>query len=340
PEQRVVLALPRSMDLVVAMYAVSVAGGAYVPVDPNQPPDRLGHIIESTAPVCVLTYADARFQTALAPLLRLDELALDTVSGAPVLDSERTAPLHNSNTAYVIFTSGSTGRPKGVALPHGAVVNQLLWKVTEFGLDPADAVLLKTAATFDLSVWEFWSAAVSGGRLVIAAADGHRDPAYLNELMARERVTTLHVVPSMLDALLTAAEGTLNDSLRRVLAIGEALPATVAQRFRASNRQTRLFNLYGPTEAAVSITNHRVTDADRGSVSIGAPEWNSRVYVLDARLNPVPDGVSGELYLAGAQLARGYFGRPDLTADRFVADPFATGERMYRSGDLVAWSGN
>ncbi|WP_196223735.1 non-ribosomal peptide synthetase, partial [Nocardia seriolae] len=177
-----------------------------------------------------------------------------------------------------------------------------------------------------------------GGRLVIAAADGHRDPAYLNELMARERVTTLHVVPSMLDGLVTAADGALNDSLRRVLAIGEALPAAVAQRFRAANPDAALFNLYGPTEAAVSITTHLVTDAGTGSVSIGVPEWNSRVYVLDARLNPVPDGVSGELYLAGAQLARGYFARPDLSADRFVANPFTVGERMYRTGDLVAWS--
>ncbi|MFJ9371533.1 amino acid adenylation domain-containing protein, partial [Nocardia sp. NPDC101769] len=339
PEARVALALRRSVDLVVAMYAVSVAGGAYVPVDPDQPAERTGYILETAAPVCVLTNAAAEFTTDIAPLVRMDELTLSGANPGPVTDAERVAPLRPEHTAYVIFTSGSTGRPKGVALPHAAIANQLQWKSAEFGLGADDAVLLKTAATFDLSVWEFWSAAVSGGRLVIAAADGHRDPAYLNELMARERVTTLHVVPSMLDALLTEAEGTLNDSLRRVLAIGEALPATVAQRFRALNRKTRLFNLYGPTEAAVSITSHRVTDADQGSVSIGAPEWNSRVYVLDARLNPVPDGVSGELYLAGAQLARGYFARPDLTADRFVANPFAVGERMYRTGDLVAWSG-
>ncbi|WP_039809507.1 AMP-binding protein, partial [Nocardia otitidiscaviarum] len=130
-----------------------------------------------------------------------------------------------------------TGRPKGVAVPHAAIVNQLQWKTAEFGLGADDAVLLKTAATFDLSVWEFWSAAVSGGRLVIASADGHRDPAYLNELMAREQVTTLHVVPSMLDALLTESGGTLAGSLRRVLAIGEALPVAVAQRFRAANAQ-------------------------------------------------------------------------------------------------------
>ncbi|MEU0873663.1 amino acid adenylation domain-containing protein [Nocardia brasiliensis] len=194
---------------------------------------------------------------------------------------------------------------------------------------------MKTAATFDLSVWEFWSAAVCGGRLVIAAPDGHQDPAYLNELMAREWVTTLHVVPSMLDALIA---GDFPNSLWRVLAIGEALPGALAQRFVREHSRTELFNLYGPTEAAVSITSHRVTRNDQTSVSIGAPEWNSKVYVLDARLQPVPDGVSGELYLAGAQLARGYFGRPDLTADRFVANPFEHGVRMYRTGDLAAWN--
>ncbi|MFQ6332182.1 AMP-binding protein, partial [Nocardia sp. CWNU-33] len=159
--------------------------------------------------------------------------------------------------------------------------------------------------------------------------------AYLNELMAQEWVTTLHVVPSMLDALLAAE---LPDSLWRVLAIGEALSGALAQRFRQAYPRIELFNLYGPTEAAVSITSHRVTGADKVSVSIGAPEWNSRVYVLDSRLRPVPVGVSGELYLAGAQLARGYFGRADLTAERFVANPFEANARMYRTGDLVAWN--
>ncbi|WP_280241728.1 amino acid adenylation domain-containing protein, partial [Nocardia abscessus] len=337
PESRVALALRRSVDLIVAMYAVAKSGGAYVPVDPDQAAERTSYILEKAAPVCVLSNADADFDTDVAPVVRIDELDLSGVDAEPVTDADRVAPLRPENTAYVIFTSGSTGRPKGVAVPHGAIANQLQWKNVEFGLDAADAILLKTAATFDLSVWEFWSAAVCGGRLVIASPDGHRDPAYLNELMAREWVTTLHVVPSMLDALLTAG---MPNSLWRVLAIGEALPGSVAQRFLRENPRTELFNLYGPTEAAVSITSHRVTLSDETSVSIGAPEWNSQVYVLDGRLRPVPDGVSGELYLAGAQLARGYFGRADLTADRFVANPFQPGVRMYRTGDLVAWNPN
>ncbi|MBF6192811.1 amino acid adenylation domain-containing protein, partial [Nocardia beijingensis] len=338
PETRVALAFRRSVDLVVAMYAVAEAGGAYVPVDPDQAAERTDYILSVAAPVCVLSNAESDFDTDVAPVVRLEDLELTAVASVPLTDSERVVPLRPENTAYVIFTSGSTGRPKGVAVPHAAVVNQLLWKVAEFALTQDDSVLLKTAATFDLSVWEFWSAAVCGGRLVIAAPDGHRDSVYLNDLVARESVTTLHAVPSMLEALLAHRPAADDWSPRRVLAIGESLPGALAQRFLRGYPRTELFNLYGPTEAAVSITSHRVTVADETSVPIGAPEWNSRVFVLDGRLRPVPVGVSGELYLAGAQLARGYFGRADLTADRFVANPFEPGERMYRTGDLVAWN--
>ncbi|MEU7633757.1 amino acid adenylation domain-containing protein [Nocardia sp. NPDC049220] len=335
PESRVALALRRSVDLVVAMYAVAKAGGAYVPVDPDQPAERLDYILEAVAPACVLTHTAAEFTTTSAPLVSLDHLDLDGIDDAPLTDADRTAPLLPQHTAYVIFTSGSTGRPKGVAVSHSAIAHQLLWKITEFGLDAADAVLLKTAATFDLSVWEFWTAAACGGRLVIATPDGHRDPAYLDDLMAREWVTTLHAVPSMLDGLLTAG---LPDSLWRVLAIGEELSIALAQRFQREHPRIELFNLYGPTEAAVSITSHRVTATDEVVVPIGVPAWNSRTYVLDGRLRPVPDGVVGELYLTGAQVARGYFGQVELTAQRFVADPFGSGERMYRTGDLAVWN--
>nr|WP_051161593.1 non-ribosomal peptide synthetase [Nocardia brevicatena] len=346
PEVPVALAIRRSVNLVVAMYAVARAGGAYVPVDPDQPAERTGYILDTARPLCVLTDAATGFDTDRAPVLHMDSDEIARLDDAPIGVAERGAVLRPDHTAYVIFTSGSTGRPKGVAVPHAAVVNQLLWKTAEFGLGPGDAVLLKTPVTFDLSVWEFWSAAVCGGRLVIATPDGHRDPEYLGELIARESVTILHTVPSMLDALLTASDGVLAGSLRRVLAIGEALPGALAQRFRTADTGVEsgdstgaeLFNLYGPTEAAVSVTNHRVTDDDTSAVPIGRPEWNSRVYVLDARLRPAPVGVPGELYLAGAQLARGYFARPDLTAERFVADPFGTGTRLYRTGDLVAWT--
>ncbi|WP_455901355.1 non-ribosomal peptide synthase/polyketide synthase [Rhodococcus gordoniae] len=340
PESTVALAMRRSVELLVGMYAVAKAGGAYVPVDPDQPDERNAYILDTAAPVVILSTERDEFTAPgekSVPTLFLDSLDLSELSAAPVTDTERIAPLRATNTAYVIFTSGSTGRPKGVAVPHAAIVNQLLWKRKHFGLGVDDAVLLKTVATFDLSVWEFWSALVSGGRVVIASADGHRDPAYLNRLLTEQSVTTLHVVPSMLEALMVDADGVLAPSLRHILAIGEALPPATAQRFLTHNR-ARLVNLYGPTEAAVSVTAGDVTDTSGASVPIGVPEWNTRVYVLDERLHPVPAGVAGELYLAGAQLARGYFGRADLSAERFVASPFGDGERLYRTGDLVRWT--
>nr|WP_231390333.1 non-ribosomal peptide synthetase [Nocardia sp. CNY236] len=341
PEDRVVLAMRRSLDLVVAMYAVVKAGGVYVPVDPEQPAERVGYILASSGAVCVLSTRREDFHPvsadgAVIDVVWLDEVEVSGFADTPVTDGERVAPVRAANTAYVIFTSGSTGRPKGVAITHGAIVNQLLWKRAEFGMDAADAVLVKTTATFDLSVWEYWSALACGGRMVLATPQGHRDLQYVMELITREWVTTLHLVPSMLEALTTLG---LPESVWRILAIGEALPARLAQRVRHNRPRTELFNLYGPTEAAVSITHHRVSDTDRLVVPIGVSVAGSHTLVLDARLHPVPVGVVGELYLAGVQLARGYHGRADLTTERFVADPFgAPSERMYRTGDLVRWS--
>ncbi|MGN5235872.1 amino acid adenylation domain-containing protein [Rhodococcus sp. SJ-3] len=338
PETVVALAMRRSTDLVVAMYAVAEAGGAYLPLDPDHPAERIEYILDTASPVGVLTTSRDRIALPAVPfVLELDRLDLDPYDGRPIRNSDRLAPLRSDNAAYVIFTSGSTGRPKGVVVSHGAIVNQLVWKREHFALTPSDAVLLKTAATFDLSVWEFWSALTSGARLVIAAPDGHRDPAYLNDLIRREHVTTLHVVPSMLDALLDDAGGELPDTLRRVLAIGEALPIDTAERTLARS-DAGLVNLYGPTEAAVSVTAHEVLELPSTSVPIGEPVSNTQVFVLDERLHPVPPGVPGELYLAGTQLARGYLGRPGLTTERFVANPFGEpGSRLYRTGDIVRW---
>ncbi|WP_209886818.1 non-ribosomal peptide synthase/polyketide synthase [Nocardia goodfellowii] len=378
PEVTVVLAMRRSVELVVAMYAVVRAGGAYVPIDPDHPADRIGHIFRTAAPACVLTTArdGLPIETAV-PAWEVDRLALDGFAADPIRDDERLRPLRREHPAYVIFTSGSTGVPKGVTVPHSAIVNQLLWLRDQFALSGNDCVLLKTPATFDLSVWEFWSPLVTGGRLVVTPPGTEREPERLRELMARHGVTVLHAVPSLIGMLL-ATDAPLPATLRQVLAIGEALPPATAVDFlcRARRRPTarsaayrdlipsgtadigrgsgalpvrkpgdtcagirgaRLFNLYGPTEAAVSITAAEVSAAPVHTVSIGAPVWNSRVYVLDRRLRPVPVGVAGELYLAGAQVARGYHGRSGLTADRFVADPFAGAGRMYRTGDIVRW---
>ncbi|MDH6281627.1 non-ribosomal peptide synthase/polyketide synthase [Prescottella agglutinans] len=338
PETRVALAIRRSLELLVAMYAVAKAGGAYVPIDPDHPVERTEYVLESASPMVVLTTSGETVPVPdTAERLDVDTVDLGGHRSDAITDAELRAPLRAENTAYVIYTSGSTGRPKGVAVPHAAIVNQLLWKQAQFALDGTDAVLLRTAATFDLSVWEFWWALTAGARLVVAKAGGEQDPAYLARLIRDHRVTTVHFVPSLLTAFLASAGDEPLDALRRVICIGEALPAEVVRRFGEVN-DAPVFNLYGPTEAAVSVTHHACGPDDGPSVPIGVPEWNTRVYVLDARLQPVPVGVPGELYLAGAQLARGYVGRADLTSDRFVADPFGTaGTRMYRTGDLVRW---
>ncbi|MDO1482185.1 amino acid adenylation domain-containing protein [Rhodococcus ruber] len=340
PETTVALGIRRSLELLVAVYATVKAGAAYVPVDPDLPAERQEYIVAAAAPVVVLTTRrDARPLAESVPVAVVDDVDLSSIPAAPVTDADRRSPLHPSATAYVIFTSGSTGRPKGVAVSHAAVVNRLLWMQSAYGLDRSDAVLQKTPVGFDVSVWElFWPLQV-GARLVIAEPDGHRDPAYLADVIEREAVTTVHFVPSMLAAFVGAGVAGRCRSLRRVFASGEALSPQVAGKLRQELPQVRMHNLYGPTEAAVDVTFHEVTDADAASVPIGRPLWNTRVYVLDARLRPVPVGVPGELYLAGVQLARGYIGRPDLTADRFVADPFAAdGGRLYRTGDLVRWT--
>ncbi|WP_425296605.1 amino acid adenylation domain-containing protein, partial [Nocardia abscessus] len=362
PDSMVALGMRRSIDLVVGMYAVSVAGGAYVPLDPDHPADRTRYVLDTARPVCVLTTSRDGFDAGATQAIEIDVVSLADYSDEPVTDAERRAPLRPSNTAYVIFTSGSTGRPKGVAVSHAAIVNRLVWMQDEYGLDDTDVVLQKTPATFDVSVWEFFWPLQVGARLVVAKPDGHRDPAYLVQVITDEQVTTAHFVPSMLSVFVAvldaaaagpsvvtqaaasgpdaAAEERADEctTLRNVFASGEALPAATAQRMQELTG-ARLHNLYGPTEAAVDVTYHEVTEDDTVSVPIGAPVFNTQVYVLDSRLHPVPVGVAGELYLAGVQLARGYVARPDLTSDRFVANPYGEpGARMYRTGDLVTWT--
>ncbi|MFD9550745.1 amino acid adenylation domain-containing protein [Nocardia salmonicida] len=336
PESLVGLAVRRSLDLVVGMYAIVTAGGAYVPIDPDHPADRIAHILDTAAPAAVLsTAADAIEVPAGVPVILVDSVPLEEFSAAPVELAESVRP---DNPAYVIFTSGSTGRPKGVAVSHAAIVNQMMYMGAEYGIGPSDVYLQKTPATFDVSLWGYFLPLRTGAKLVVSTHDGHRDPVYLAETIAAQGVTLTDFVPSMLSVFAAHTSAGSIPSLRTVFAAGEALPTeTVAAVARVST--ARVHNLYGPTEAAVTVTRWPASDSDRGSVPMGVPEWNTRVYVLDSRLRAVPAGVVGELYLAGDQLARGYVARPGLTADRFVANPFEPGARMYRSGDLVRWGG-
>ncbi|MEU6681014.1 amino acid adenylation domain-containing protein [Streptomyces sp. NPDC046925] len=332
PEQVVAVALPRSTDLVVAILAVVTAGAAYLPLDPDHPAGRIAATIADAGPMLALT--DTQSAAVLPdslPTLLLDKPV------APL--AARPVPPRPEHPAYVIFTSGSTGRPKGVMVPHAAVVNRLLWMQEQYRLTADDRVLQKTPAGFDVSVWEFFWPLISGATLVIARPGGHRDPAYLAELIRRESVTVTHFVPSMLQAFLQEPGAADCTGLRRVICSGEALPARTQRDLFATLPATELHNLYGPTEAAVDVTYWQCRRDDRAAtVPIGRPLANVSTYVLDGSLRPVPPGVTGELYLGGIQLARGYTGRPGLTAERFVACPFAAGERMYRTGDLVRWS--
>ena len=240
--------------------------------------------------------------------------------------------------AYVLFTSGSTGRPKGVCVPHGGIVNRLVWMQGVFGLGGRDVVLQKTPFTFDVSVWEFFWPLLAGARLVLARPGGHRDPGYLAGLIAARGVTTVHFVPSMLAAFMDVADPGLCAGLARVICSGEALTGGLRDRWAARFGRP-LFNLYGPTETSVDSTAWQCAADPGGPVLIGRPIANTRVFVLDGWLGPVPVGVAGELYIAGAGLARGYAGRAALTGERFTACPFGSGgERMYRTGDLVRWT--
>ncbi|WP_228000598.1 amino acid adenylation domain-containing protein [Nocardia australiensis] len=337
PEKAVALCMHRGVELVVGIYAIVKSGAAYLPLDPDHPAERIEEILRQAEPVCVLVAArDELTLPARADRLDIDAIELSAYDGHPVTDTDRIVPLRTDHLAYVIFTSGSTGKPKGVGITHAAIINRLRWMQHEYPLDGTDAVLQKTPATFDVSVWEFFWPLQIGARLVIAAPDGHRDPGYLAALIAEKAVTTAHFVPSMLSVFVTAADVRGCTGLRRVFCSGEALPPATVGDFQSALPGTQLHNLYGPTEAAVDVT-YWTCPVDPVSVPIGAPVWNTQTYVLDSRLHPVPPGVAGELYLAGVQLARGYLGQARLTADRFVANPFTPGTRMYRTGDLARW---
>nr|MDQ3577389.1 amino acid adenylation domain-containing protein [Actinomycetota bacterium] len=325
------LLLPRSVDLVVAIWAVLKAGGAYLPIDPDYPADRVDHMLADAVPAAVVT--------TLELASRLPDGTPSVLMGAisPHPHELSDAGADPRNPAYVIYTSGSTGRPKGVVVPHLGIVNRLLWMQHTYPLAPGDSVVQKTPSSFDVSVWEFCWPLITGATLVVARPDGHRDPDYLADLIRAEGVSTVHFVPSMLRAFLGSTSAASCSGLRHVLCSGEALPADLAELFHTTLPTVELHNLYGPTEASVDVTSHRsVPDIRTTTVPIGRPVWNTAMYVLDRQLRPVPPGVAGELYIAGDQLARGYLGRPGLTASRFVADPYGpVGSRMYHTGDIA-----
>jgi amino acid adenylation domain-containing protein len=335
PESRVALVLERSPEMVVAMLAVLRAGAAYVPVDPEYPAARIAWMLEDGTAAVVLTQAHL---AGSLPATDARVIAVDDGAAAERSEGERAAlpAAHPESVAYVIYTSGSTGTPKGVEVPHRALANHMAWMRRRFPLGADGAVLQKTPFGFDASVWEFWAPLLEGARLVMAEPGGHRDPAYLVEALRREGITTLQVVPSLLAVLVDEPGLEACTALRRVYAGGEPLPTELVRRLRA-RLDVEVVNLYGPTEACIDASFHPArAESEFSGAPIGRPVDNTRLYVLDAALRPVPTGAVGELCIGGAGLARGYLRRPGMTAERFAPDPFgAAGSRLYRTGDRV-----
>ncbi len=339
PEILVAICVERSLEMVVGLLGILKAGGAYVPLDPDYPAERLAFMLEDTRSPVLLT------QQALRERLPVNNARVVCLDGDwPEIARRSEANLltqaNADNLAYVIYTSGSTGRPKGVMIEQTGICNRLCWMQATYGLATSDRVLQKTPYSFDVSVWEFFWPLITGAGLVVARPGGHQDPSHLVNLIIHSKVTTLHFVPSMLQVFLEAEVLESAHCLKRVICSGEALPFALQERFFMRLPDVELHNLYGPTEASVDVTFWSCVAGDpRRILPIGRPIANIQCYVLNGLLEPVPAGVSGELHLAGAGLARGYLNRPDLTAEKFIPNPFsaAPGSRLYRTGDLCRW---
>jgi len=345
PDTLVGVYLERSFELFVALFAILKAGGAYVPLDPEYPAARLAGMIDDAAmPVLVTTQALAARGVPAGTTCTPVVLVVDAVGrpdGPDDHEGESRVERSLDDLAYCIFTSGSTGRPKGAAIPHRAIQNRLLWMQEAYPLGPDDVVVHKTPISFDVSVWELFWPLMVGASIAIARPGGHRDAAYLSRLIRDERVTTVHFVPSMLQVFLEEPLADDLPTLRRIVTSGEALSWETARRC-LTRYGCPMYNLYGPTEAAVDVTAWPVRiGADPHAIPIGRPIANTRIHILNERLERVPIGVAGELHIGGVNLARGYVNQPELTAERFFPNPFRAdageSDRLYRTGDLARW---
>jgi amino acid adenylation domain-containing protein len=347
PNDRVALCAERSLDMIAGLIGILKAGAAYVPLDPGYPADRLAYMLADSAPVALLT------QAALAPSLPAPTLPVVLLDGDGGLISQQADSnpdpallgLTSRHLAYVIYTSGSTGTPKGVLVEHANISRLFTATDDAFQFGAADVWTLFHSVAFDFSVWEIWGALAFGGRLLVVSAHCARSPDEFYALLCSERVTILNQTPSAFRQLIAAqASAPAPHALRAIVFGGEALELHTLAPWTSRNdpERTLLINMYGITEITVHATYRRITQADieaRLGSTIGTPLPDLRTYILDAQLEPVPIGVTGELYIGGAGVARGYLNRPELTAERFLADPFdsAANARMYRTGDLGRW---
>ncbi len=342
PEVIVGICLERSLEMVIGLLGILKAGGAYVPLDPTYPKERLTLMLAETQVPVLLTqqHLVKTLPRSQAQVICLDtdwkantdgsglQYQLNPVSGVTI-----------KNLAYVVYTSGSTGKPKGVMNTHMGLCNRLLWMQDVYHLTETDGVLQKTPFSFDVSIWEFFWPLLNGARLVLAQPGGHQDSAYLVKLIASQQITSIHFVPSMLQVFLEEPRLEVCNCLKHVICSGEALPFELQKRFFA-RLNAQLYNLYGPTEAAIDVTfwvckRH----SDLPIVPIGYPIANTQIYLLDSFGQSVPIGVPGELHIGGEGLARGYLNRPELTALKFIPNPFCQepGTRLYKTGDLARY---
>ncbi|MBV7568370.1 non-ribosomal peptide synthetase [Pseudomonas sp. PDM27] len=339
PDVCVAIACERSPQLLIGLLAIIKAGGAYVPLDPDYPAERLSYMLSDSGVELLLTQTcllDRLPASQGVSVIAMDTLHLDNwPSQAPGLH------LQGDNLAYVIYTSGSSGQPKGVGNTHAALAERLQWMQQTYQLNETDVLMQKAPISFDVSVWECFWPLITGSRLLLAGPGEHRDPHRIAQLVQAYGVTTLHFVPPLLSLFIDEPLSAQCTSLRRVFSGGEALPAELRNRVLAQLPAVQLHNRYGPTETAINVTHWQCSSADGERSPIGRPLGNVICRVLDSELNPVPAGVPGELCISGSGLARGYLGRPGLTAERFVVDPLGEhGARLYRTGDRARWTGD
>ena len=340
-ETLVPICLERSLEMIIGLFGIMKSGGAYVPVDPEYPQERINFLLEDTSASIVVSKKESSSRFIFPVNTELVNIDSDWSEIEKFSKEKVDTVINSTNLAYVIYTSGSTGRPKGVMNEHRGVVNRLLWGRDYFNLTSEDSILQKTTYCFDVSVWELFSFLISGARLVFARPGGEKDTSYLKSVIDKEKITMIHFVPSMLEIYLNDIERGDNTGLKYVVCSGEALKPSHAELFKEKFEKTELHNLYGPTEAAIEVTYWELPRDGKKIeiVPIGKAISNTSMYILNNEDELVPVGGIGQLHIGGVQVARGYLNRPELTKEKFVKDPFSKipGSRIYRTGDLSRW---